>query len=645
MPSINFANDGYTGPPDFFDAGAMQEASILDALANTVTISGGVFLGSEFDLAAVDTTVYATASTFSNVSPGPGVQEPITITFTEPISDFSVTIFNGLSTSATYQISDNKGDSTTVTLGPNSASDNSQSAFLSNTHGATQVTITAIGVPYDFSIDNIVYDFSAGDVEALTSPILGAELSNMLSNAVLLSELGDLLSPSSASDLFFALQAITLICASELLLPSPSVGEARTLSGTADTFDPNYKLPYAPTFVQLPTISPDSTITPQTANDANAAMSDFSKAVAYVQALEVTVNRLNSAMQEGDQASVALQNASFDTFLSLASSSLAAAGKDLNTLTHDFAATNLPTVTTQEINNFLNNLQLNGVSGLPQQEQNLFNLFGLSSTDEQNIVSELLSVNPSSVPTTLVTALQGAETAVLGVAGVTGGSAVTTNGVLSNLSLDQQMELIYIGYFNRSADVGGFNFWEGQNATAQAQGQSAAVALTNIANSFAPQAETEAIYPFLSSPNPNFSNPTVQAGLTTFIGNVYENLFDRAGDSGGVGYWTGQIESGAVGLGAAVLAIANGATGSDATILVNKVTVALDFTNLTSAANLPTTPALLAEAKTILAGVDGIYLNDVSVTAAEAAIAPWIASQQTAALIGSAAHSAHLELA
>ena len=168
------------------------------------------------------------------------------------------------------------------------------------------------------------------------------------------------------------------------------------------------------------------------------------------------------------------------------------------------------------------------------------------------------------------------------------------------------------------------------------------VALTNIANSFAPQPETIAIYPFLSTPTPNYSNPTVQAGLTTFIGNVYENLFDRAGDGGGVAYWTGQIESGAVGLGAAVLAIANGAIGSDAIILQNKITVAVDFTNLTTAANVPVTTALYAEAKTVLAGVDEIYLNDASVTTAEAAIAPWIASQQgTVALVGSAAPAVH----
>jgi probable HAF family extracellular repeat protein len=217
-------------------------------------------------------------------------------------------------------------------------------------------------------------------------------------------------------------------------------------------------------------------------------------------------------------------------------------------------------------------------------------------------------------------------------------------GLINALSVAQQMELIYIGYFDRSADGGGLNFWEGQNTAAQSQGQDAAVALTNIANSFTPQPETIAIYPFLANPNPNYSDPTVQAGLTTFIENVYGNLFGHAADSGGLAYWTGQIESGAVGLGAAVLAIANGAQGSDATILQNKITVAFDFTTLTEAANVPVTAALIAEAKTVLAGVDGISLNDAAVTAAEALIASWIASHPNGALpaiVGSALPASH----
>ena len=112
---------------------------------------------------------------------------------------------------------------------------------------------------------------------------------------------------------------------------------------------------------------------------------------------------------------------------------------------------------------------------------------------------------------------------------------------------------------------------------AQANGQGASLALTNNANSFTPQ------------------------DSLTFIGNVYENLFDRAAESGGLPYSTSQIENGAVGLGATVLVIANGAQGGDSILLQNKITVASDFTKLTSAANVPTTSAFHAEAKAVLA--------------------------------------------
>ena len=194
-----------------------------------------------------------------------------------------------------------------------------------------------------------------------------------------------------------------------------------------------------------------------------------------------------------------------------------------------------------------------------------------------------------------------------------------TTGLIGLLNVNQQLEMIYIAYFNRAADGGGYTFWEGQNFQAQAAGQSAAQALTNIANAFTPQPETYALYPFLATPNLNLNTPSGQAGLKTFINSVYANLFGRAPDVGGKAYWVGQITSGAVGLGAAALAIANGATGADAIEVRNKIAVALDFTTRTEAAGLGTTTpyssSFIPAADSVLTGVDGTALNDASVTA------------------------------
>ena len=191
--------------------------------------------------------------------------------------------------------------------------------------------------------------------------------------------------------------------------------------------------------------------------------------------------------------------------------------------------------------------------------------------------------------------------------------------LIHSLTQAQQTELIYIGYYNRAADGGGFAFWAGQNLWAQNGGQSADDALKNIANSFTPQAETSALYPFLGS-GADLTSPASQASLSGLLDNVYGNLFGRAADAGGKAYWAGAISRGTVSLGTSVLAIANGASGTDATLLQNKVTVALDFTTRTAAAGLGgiPTPSFVNAAKAVLTGIDGASLNDASVTAAEA---------------------------
>jgi V8-like Glu-specific endopeptidase len=222
----------------------------------------------------------------------------------------------------------------------------------------------------------------------------------------------------------------------------------------------------------------------------------------------------------------------------------------------------------------------------------------------------------------------GGETSI-----VTTETAQTRDELFGSLNSGQQLELIYIAYFNRAADGGGNTFWSGQNTTAQNAGQSAATALTNIANSFEPQPETIALYPFLGGTNINLNTPTAQAGFSTFINSVYGNMFGHAPDTAGKTYWVGQITSGAVGLGAAALAIANGATGSDAIELLNKLAVAVDFTSRTAAAGLGVTGALplsfLTAASSVLNVVDGTSLNDASVTAGKSATTTYIAGATT----------------
>jgi hypothetical protein len=207
---------------------------------------------------------------------------------------------------------------------------------------------------------------------------------------------------------------------------------------------------------------------------------------------------------------------------------------------------------------------------------------------------------------------------------------VGPTGLLGNLTAAQQIELIYVACFSRAADEGGSSFWGKQNVQAQHDGQSASTALTNIANSFTPQPETIALYPFLATPTSNLDTPTGQAGLVNFIDSLFDNLFGHAPDMAGRDYWAAQITSGAVGPGAAALAIANGASGTDATVVLNKIDVALDFTTRTAAAGLDETQtvpaAYFTATKTALNGVGGMSRDDASVTAAKGATTAYISS-------------------
>ena len=156
-----------------------------------------------------------------------------------------------------------------------------------------------------------------------------------------------------------------------------------------------------------------------------------------------------------------------------------------------------------------------------------------------------------------------------------------TTGYLATLTAAQQIEVAYIAYFGRAADAGGLKYWE-----------QSGLSLPQIAASFALQPEAA---------------PLVAEQPAALIASVYQNLFSHAPDAGGAAYWAAQIASGAVSVGAAVLAIADGAQGGDASVLTYKVGAAGYFTAYGIYAGLTATPPALevvvSEAHNVVAPV------------------------------------------
>jgi hypothetical protein len=178
-------------------------------------------------------------------------------------------------------------------------------------------------------------------------------------------------------------------------------------------------------------------------------------------------------------------------------------------------------------------------------------------------------------------------------------------GFLDTQSGANQTEALYIAYFGRAGDGPGYLYWTNSLATMESHGAPASVAVVNVADAFAVQPEATAQYAFLASPPATLSttDPTQIAGVDGFINQVYQHLFNRTADSAGLTYWQTQILSGAVSVGSAVYAIANGALGSDQGILADKIIAASTFTSQTFASNITSGSNFLAAAHVAVANV------------------------------------------
>jgi hypothetical protein len=142
--------ESLTGPSRFCPPAA-PALQVGDA-----TFSGGAILSAVEGLPANQTTVYGTA-----VGCGEGYECEITITFSSPVSNVEVDVFNGVLESAvSYTVTDNLGGSQTKEIA--AASDSGMATFELSGSGITSVTISpTTGCTSDawaFFIDNVRFD-------------------------------------------------------------------------------------------------------------------------------------------------------------------------------------------------------------------------------------------------------------------------------------------------------------------------------------------------------------------------------------------------------------------------------------------------------------------------------------------------------
>jgi hypothetical protein len=180
----------------------------------------------------------------------------------------------------------------------------------------------------------------------------------------------------------------------------------------------------------------------------------------------------------------------------------------------------------------------------------------------------------------------------------------------------ENIQKLYVAYFNRPADTAGLAYWEG--VVEAAKGDTAAVSAA-----FAADTEYKAAYKDLSNAD--------------IVNKVYQNLFGRPAEAAGRDYWANLLDKKTITIDAVVTAIATGAQGSDLTAYNNKVKAAAAFT---AALDTPAEQsgysgdAANAIAKTFISGVttDASLASAIAPAALGATVAKSVAAGTTFSL-------------
>jgi hypothetical protein len=123
---------------------------------------------------------------------------------------------------------------------------------------------------------------------------------------------------------------------------------------------------------------------------------------------------------------------------------------------------------------------------------------------------------------------------------------------------DAQIQTMYIGYFGRPADPGGLTYYS--DLMNQFGGDN-----TVMLDDFWNSAESQGLY--------------TQSALSAKIAQVYEYLFGRPADGGGVTYWSDLVATGRITIPSVAYTVAYNAQAADAAVLEKKRSAARAFMN------------------------------------------------------------------
>jgi hypothetical protein len=123
------------------------------------------------------------------------------------------------------------------------------------------------------------------------------------------------------------------------------------------------------------------------------------------------------------------------------------------------------------------------------------------------------------------------------------------------VSMEEQVTKLYVATFNRAPDAAGLDYWVNTSG----------LTIEEIANAFFDASETRTRYP---------EGTTDEAFVTA----IYQNVFSREPDSGGLDFWVGEGGlGGGVPRSEMILTVIGGARNADADVLANKTEVGLYF--------------------------------------------------------------------